>query len=188
MRSKTVIFALVLAAAATGAAFADGGGGTFMGYTLGADELPDRIRIAASGPGLMYFGGYGYGVGRRGVISGGFGLALMDSDVDGGMAGGVGGFISGIRILRIPLHLAVVSWTGLGGVFTGDYETGEGSGYFIGYEEVDLELGIPIISWFMPTVYVGYQVVGNLLPGRPFQSSFLYNPVAGVRISWGDFR
>jgi hypothetical protein len=40
----------------------------------------------------------------------------------------------------------------------------------------------------MPTVYVGYQLTGNLVPGLPLRESVTYAPVAGIRLSWGRFR
>ena len=181
MNTRTFAVVLLLATVAVLGAWADGGGGTFLGYTLGRQDVPDTVRIPSSGADLMYFGGYGYGVGRWGAMNGGFGFAMLGQDGNR-YAGGVGGFIAGIRVLRVPFHVALVSWTGVGGMAT------PVGGYFVGFEEVDLELGLPIVRWFMPTVYVGYQVVGNLIPGRPFGESITYNPVLGVRISWGDFR
>lgn len=180
MKTKAFGMALVLSLLCGAGIWADGAGGTFLGYTFGNDEIPGTITIPSSGQELLYFGGYGYGVGRWGSISGGFGLAVLDRG-NGGYAGGVGGFVTGIRFLRVP-HVALVSWTGLGGLSAG------GRGWFVGFEEVDLEVGLPIVPWFMPTAYVGYQVTGNLIPGLPFRDSFTYNAVAGIRVLWGNFR
>jgi hypothetical protein len=181
MKTRIGLVCVLLGALALGTVWADGAGGSFLGYTVGDAEIPGDFHVPGTGESLTYFGGYGYGVARRGVINGGFGLALLDR-ADDGYAGGIGGFISGLRILRVPFHLALVSWTGLGGVSARD------RGYFVAFGELDLELGLPIVPWFMPTVYVGYQVIGNLIPGLPFQQSLTHNAVAGFRISWGDFR
>jgi hypothetical protein len=39
----------------------------------------------------------------------------------------------------------------------------------------------------MPTVFAGYQVAGNLVPGRPFEPFLSYTPVMGFRPAWGKF-
>jgi hypothetical protein len=54
-------------------------------------------------------------------------------------------------------------------------------------EEITLELGIPINRWFMPSLYAGYQIAGNLAPGKPFEDFLVYTPVIGMRVAWGKF-
>ena len=180
------VLALPLAAAA------DGAGGMFMGYQTPASRIIGQSDIASAIPstelGLVCFGGYGYGVGRDRWVNGGFGMAFLDSQENSRISGGVGGFISGFRLMRIPIHVALVSWTGVGGLYTGAYAQNPEHGYFAVLQEIDLEVGLPLARWFMPTLYLGYQVVGNFVPGMPFQEFFSYTPVAGVRVAWGSFR
>jgi hypothetical protein len=187
MTRKALLLAGLALAASCGTLLADGAGGMFLGYYMGGHPLVQHYNLPSNAPDLMYFGGYGYGVARRGVMNGGFGLAYLDSEGTSGAAGGMGGFITGLRILRAPLHLALVSWTGVGGWYTGRLAPSPKRGYFVGMEEVDFEVGLPIAPWFMPTAFVGYQVVGNLVPGLPFRSSLTYTPVAGIRLAWGRF-
>ena len=166
---------------------ADGGGGMFMGYQVAEYPFLERYTVRNNTMGLSYFGGYGYGVAGKRTITGGFGFAIVDPDLSTGIAGGFGGLISGIRLIKRPVNLSIVSWTSFGGIGVGDIDADESSGYFALSEEVCLEIGLPIFRWFMPTIYVGYQVAGNLIPGRLFQSFLSYTPVVGLRIQWGDF-
>ena len=181
-----VLLAILVGVSLSG--WADGAGGVLLGYYAGSHPLAIRYQIPSNGGELMYFGGFGYGVERHGVLNGGFGIALLDTDAAIGVAGGMGGFISGLRLLRVPFHVALVSWTGVGGIFAGKSGPNAGLGYFVGFQEADLEVGLPLASWFMPTVFVGYQVTGNLIPGLPLRERVTYAPVAGIRISWGRFR
>ena len=166
--------------------FADGGGGFFFGMQASQYPLLENYPVNNNSMGLSCFGGYGYGITRH-VIAGGFGYAFLDLNDTSGIAGGLGGIISGARILRWPISLSIVSWTGVGGISTGSYETAAGSGFFCISEELTVGLGIPLLRWFMPVVYAGYQVVGNLIPGQIFQAFFSYTPVVGIRLSWGEF-
>ena len=169
-------------------AFADGGGGMYFGYQTSAYPfLSDNYSFENNSLGLAYYGGFGYGVTSNRTIVGGFGMAIMDIDNDSGIAGGFGGVISGFRLLKEPISLSLMSMTGFGGIYTGDYATDSGDGFFALSEELTLELGIPIISWFMPTVYAGYQIIANVIPGRMFQTFLSYTPVFGIRLQWGDF-
>lgn len=188
MKRKALGAVVILLVGSCLSAGADGAGGVLLGYYAGSHPLALRYQIPSNGGDLMYFGGFGYGVERHGVLNGGFGIALLDTNAASGVAGGMGGFITGLRLLRVPLHVAVVSWTGVGGVFAGKTGPYAGRGYFIGLEEVDLEVGLPLSAWFMPTVFVGYQVTGNLVPGLPLRERVTYAPVAGFRISWARFR
>ncbi len=169
-------------------AFADGGGGAFVGYQMARYPFLSNYELPNNSLGLMYFGGFGYGVSSRNWITGGFGYSFLDVSTGSGVAGGMGGFINGYRILRRPVHLSVVSWTGFGGLYTGNHAVNPGRGYFCVFEELDVELGIPLARWFMPVLFAGYQVGANVIPGRPLRDFVSYTPVAGVRVSWGRFR
>ena len=186
--ARTSILLWLFIGLATIAVADGGGGGIYFGYQTSAYPfLSDNYTIANNSMGLAYFGGFGYGVASDRTIVGGFGMAILDMENDTGIAGGFGGVISGVRLLRTPISLSILSLTSLGGLGTGSYETESGDGFFAVSEELTIELGIPILSWFMPTVYVGYQVIGNLVPGRVFTAFFSYTPVFGFRIQWGDF-
>lgn len=188
MTTKAMWVAMVLLGGACLAAAADGAGGVLIGRSMSSHPLALRYALPSRGAELTYFGGWGYGAERHGVLNGGFGIALVDRDSASGAAGGVGGFITGLRLMRSPVHLALVSWTGFGGLYAGTTGPHAGRGYVVGFEEVDLELGLRLSSWFMPVLYAGYQLTGNLLPGLPLEERVTYAPVAGVRVAWGRFR
>lgn len=184
---KTVLLA-ALALIITTASFADGGGGMFYGYQVSAYPFLEKYPVRNNSLGLAYFGGYGYGVNRRNNwVTGGFGFAILDVGSDTGVAGGFGGIISGFRLLAAPINISFLSWTGFGGISVGGIDPDGPGGYFAVSEEITVELGLPILPWFMPTVYVGYQIAGNVIPGRAFESFLSYTPVAGLRVQWGDF-
>ena len=164
-----------------------GGGGMYLGYQITRYPFLDNYEIASNTLGLAYYGGFGYGVSEKRAIIGGFGAAIMDISGGSEIAGGFGGFISGFRIFHKPINLSIVSWTGFGGISTGIQRIDDSRGFFALFEEIVLEVGLPILRWFMPTIYIGYQVAGNLIPGFPFNSFFSYTPVAGFRIQWGKF-
>ncbi len=165
-----------------------GGGGMTTSYQLAAPSGVVNYEATGPGPGLSYVGGFGYGVDGRGQIRGGFGYAVVDRSDERGIKGGMAGFISGYRFISQPFNLSLVSWTGFGGVSTGNSGSHPQTGYFCVSEELDLELGLPIARWFMPTLFVGYQAIGNLAPGPVFQSFFTLAPTAGIRLTWGKFR
>ena len=158
-----------------------------FGYQASTYPFLENYSVTNNNLGLVYYGGFGYGVSGNRSIVGGFGYAIMDVEGDSGVAGGFGGFIYGFRLIARPIHISINSWTGFGGLSTGTYDTDGGSGFFALIEEITVDLGLPLVKWFMPTVYVGYQIAGNLIPGRPFNSFFIYTPVIGLRIQWGDF-
>ncbi|MEW5814072.1 MAG: hypothetical protein AB1798_01585 [Spirochaetota bacterium] len=167
--------------------FADGGGGITFGYQISQYPFFKNYTILNNNMGLIYYGGFGYGIQEKHGIKGGFGYVLMDAGNGSKITGGFGGIVNGLRIIRFPLHVAIVSWTGFGGVYTGRYETTAGKAFFCVSEELELEIGIPLLSWFMPTIYAGYQVTGNVIPGSLFQTFLSYTPVIGFRIVWGKF-
>lgn len=188
MTSKRVQTGLLilLTALLPAAAFADGGGGFFFGSQTASYPFLPGLPVQNSSPGLDYVGGYGYG-GSGHEISGGFGVGFSRSDDPAGTAGGYGGVIYGVRGLLGPVNIMLTSWTGIGGIRVYDPASGGGRGYLLFTEEIDLEIGLPIVRWFMPTFYAGYQVAGSLCPQEPFRGYFSYTPVVGVRFAWGGF-
>ena len=184
---KTVLVFIFLAASLTICVvpvFGDGGGGIFMGYHVDIDIDDDNLRVDMGNPGYMYSGGYGYGVSGY-QINGGFGYYLEDKKQSGTLSGGFGGVISGIRILKMPLNVNLVSWTGFGAVqqLTGDVEKTA----FCISEEIALEIGLPVFRWFMPIVYAGYTASMSLSPNSPGEAYVAHNPVLGIRLVWGKF-
>jgi hypothetical protein len=168
------------------AAVADGGGGAFYGLQTAEYPFLKGYPMVNNSRDLAYFGGYGYGVDGHNV-TGGFGFAITDPTGETGIAGGFGGVINGVRLLRWPVNLSLLSWTAIGGISTGIPSGDSDRGFLVIMEELTLELGLPILPWFMPTFYAGYQVAGNLTPGRPFQDFLSYTPVVGLRAAWGKF-
>ena len=186
MKRLTILIAAYLLFFAI-SAFADGGGGMMFGYQATDYPFLENYGIRDNDLGLIYYGGYGYGIDRRGNITGGFGVAIMDPGMEEtGISGGFGGVINGYRLIKRPLTIDALLFTGFGGISTGTYETESGgSGFFGLFLELDLEVGIPVTSWFMPVIYAGYQVIGNLIPGDFFSHFISYAPVIGGRVSWG---
>jgi len=186
MTDKRLLALILIAALLPAAAFADGGGGFFYGLQTTEYPFLKGYEIRNNSLGLMYTGGYGFGVSGH-EITGGFGVGLSDFEKETGIAGGYGGVIHGYRGLLGPVNVMLTSWTGIGGIHVTDAATGESKGFLLVSEELDLEIGFPILPWFMPVVYAGYQVAGNLYPEKPFQAFVSYTPVVGVRFAWGKF-
>jgi hypothetical protein len=186
MNPKRILALSLILAGALAGAYADGGGGFFHGLQTNEYPFLRGYPIRSDSLGLMYTGGYGYGVsGHR--ITGGFGVGFSDFESDSGIAGGYGGLINGARAKTGPVNLMITSWTGIGGIRFTEAATGETAGYLIATEELDLEVGLALLPWFMPVFYAGYQVMGNLTPGRPFGDFFSYTPVVGIRFAFGKF-
>jgi len=158
-----------------------------IGYQTSTYPFLERYPVAANTMELIYYGGFGYGVSWDRKIVGGFGYAIMDVAGESKIAGGFAGFIGGFRLLDRPVNISIVSWTGLGGLSTGILPADGIRGFFGVLQEVTVELGFPVISWFMPTLFAGYQIAGNLIPGVPFDDFFSYTPVIGFRFQWGSF-
>ncbi len=184
--ARRFVIALALSAATVVAAFGDGAGGVSCGFQTASYPFLESVRVVNNSIGLATYGGFGYSVHDH-MISGGFGYVITDPTGSSELVGGFGGVISGVRILRLPIQISIVSWTGLGGIYAGVDPRGQGRGYFCVSEELSLELGLPVTRWLMPVVYAGYQVTGNLVPGSAFQSFLSYSPVVGVRLAWGRF-
>lgn len=187
MDKKPAILLVVLLSLSGLSAFADGCGGMYYGLQTSKYPFLKEHPIHNNSMGLAYYGGYGYGVHGHN-ITGGFGFAITDTDGDRGIAGGFGGVINGVRLVQWPVTVSLISWTAVGGISTGNLEAEDGvKGFFALTEEITLELGIPINQWFMPSLYAGYQVAGNLIPGAAFEDFLVYTPVVGVRVAWGKF-
>lgn len=185
-KKLAVLLALYIALAGT-AGFTDGAGGMYYGLQTSEYPFLKDYPVRNNSLGLAYYGGYGYGVHGH-TITGGFGFAITDTDGDTGIAGGFGGVINGVRFIDWPVTVSLISWTAIGGISTGNQEGGDGEeGFFAFVEEITLELGIPINRWFMPSLYAGYQIAGNLAPGTPFEDFLVYTPVVGMRVAWGKF-
>ena len=177
---------VLIAALLPAAAFADGGGGFFYGLQTNEYPFLRDYPIRNNSLGLMYTGGYGFGISGH-EINGGFGVGLSDFEGDTGIAGGYGGVIHGLRGKLGPVNIMFTSWTGIGGLKFTSAASGETEGYVIVTEELDLEVGLAVLPWLMPIVYAGYQVMGNVGPGKPFQDFFSYAPVIGIRFVFGSF-
>jgi hypothetical protein len=187
MKGKLMVLLALLLVPACAAIFADGAGGMYYGLQTAEYPFLKDYPVRNNSMGLSYYGGYGYGV-HGNTIIGGFGFAITDTDRETGIAGGFGGIINGVRFIDWPVTLSLISWTAIGGISTGNQESSDGEeGFFALMEEITLELGIPINRWFMPSVYAGYQIAGNLAPGAPFEDFVVYSPVFGVRMAWGKF-
>ena len=115
MNMKRILALSLILSAGLGATYADGGGGFF--YSLQTTEYPflKGYPIRNNSLGLMYTGGYGYGVSGH-EINGGFGVGLSDFESETGIAGGYGGVIHGARGKVGPVNLMITSWTGIGGL------------------------------------------------------------------------
>jgi hypothetical protein len=188
--TKKIVFVLcvlLVLSPATLVARSGGGGGMNIGYQTSSYPFLERYPVTANTMELIYYGGVGYGVSWDRTITGGFGYAIMDVTGDSEIAGGFGGFIGGFRLLDRPINISILSWTGLGGISTGVLPAYGHEGFFGLLQEITLEMGFPVIRWFMPTLFAGYQVAGNLIPGVPFEAFFSYTPVVGFRLHWGSF-
>jgi hypothetical protein len=187
--SVVLLFAASSAFAMGSNTVGGGAGGVIVGSQTSEYPYLEDYRVENNNLGLSYIGGFGYGVSPRGAISGGFGMGLVDPhDEEDGVRAGFGGGIGGWRLLRRPVYLTLTSWTGVGGVsLPAAGRIGGEDSYFAVFQELSLELGIPFVPWFTPTVYAGYQFIGNVIPGRLFSDFVSYTPVVGVRIGWGSF-
>lgn len=167
--------------------FADGGGGVFWQNQTDKFPFAPEWHLTQDLADLKMVGGFGYGIDNHGGISGGFGYGIVSEyEGEGAIAGGFGGVINGFRILHNPIHLAVVSYLGFGGIAIQGAPGEEEEGYFAVSLELDVELGLPM-GWLMPVVYAGYQYIGNILPGDSFSLFQTYGPVLGCRVAFGDF-
>ena len=92
---RAAVLVLALMIAPLSAAFAYGGAG---GLTYGLQY--DHPQLTNESIGLRTMGGYGYGTGRDGRRTGGFGLAIVSET--NALMGGVGGSINGHQFVSGP--------------------------------------------------------------------------------------
>lgn len=182
---KKSLIVLILLVLSVSIMFADGAGGFYSGYQVSSLPFMDENDFENNNMDLYYSGGFGYGVSSNNIISGGFGYAIYASEDENTPIGGFGGVINGIRLLRYPLNISLMSWTGFGAITT-DGIDGKVKSFAVS-EELTVELGFPLFRWFSPTVYVGYQVIGSIGSGEPFTDFLSYTPVLGFRFQWGKF-
>jgi hypothetical protein len=152
-------------------ACAGGAGGVGYGYQYFDD------RLSSSDMGMANITGYGYGVLSDGSRVGGFGMSILSSL--GIAAGGVGGMLVGHEWRSGPVVAALTLWGGVGGA------AWAGQGYMLAYGAAEAELGLRVLPWMQIVGYAGYQAIGNVLPGIPFNRALLRTPVLGIRIGWG---
>ena len=163
-----VAFFLLLPAAL---ALAGGAGG------VGFSGQYYHSSLSTADLGMTSLTGFGYGVAPDGSRVGGFGTAFFSAS--GNTAGGVGGMLVGHEWHVGPIVIAFTLWGGVGGAAWGGAD-----GYMLAYGAAQAELGYWILPWMQLTAFVGYEAVGNVIPG-PFNRALLQTPVLGVRIAWG---
>ena len=177
-RSVGVMALLAMLVVPVSLGFAYGGAG---GLTYGLQYAHPQLTNESIG--LHTTGGYGYGTGRDGRRTGGFGLAIFSET--NALMGGVGGSINGHEFVSGPLSLAVNLWTGIGGAKADLRDPG---GYLILFGELNAEVGLSLRPWMQLVAFGGMQGIVNLVPGTPLYSAVYYSPVWGFRIAWGAFR
>lgn len=163
-------------------AAAQGAGGLIFDMampSLNPGFMPATICVE----GIQTFGGYGYGVDEDDSIIGGFGVALIGSmDSSDGATGGFGGLIVGRRVIAShSFHLDLAARLGLGGAANHD------SGYAMFYAEPYIELGLGLTKWMRLSGTIGYQLIGNILPGNAATEVLIRTPTIGLALSWGSF-
>ena len=185
--SSLFIFLLIICSSAVTYAFPYGGAGGLFYGAQGTNLLFSQLPLPNISSGLSYFGLYGYGVSNNCII-GGFGFATLSNSIwteADGVAGGFGGLISGYKILDRFIQINLMVWLGLGGFGIGNAE--DSSGFFGYYAEVNLEIGIKLQKWMYLFFYIGYQTVGNLIPGPMYTEFHNSSPVFGARLAFGSF-
>jgi hypothetical protein len=190
MNKYIVIGILVLIAAFPVTAETGYGIGVHAGYQLLSYPFLENLKGWNNDSPLAFYGGYGYHVTDGGMIAGGFGSLIVDRrETDTG--GAVGGFILGKRYTAGPVNVSIISWTGFGPVSTAwgveDLSIDGETGFICFMEEVDLEIGVPLFHWLMPTAYVGFQVIGNIHEWDNFNGFVSYAPIVGIRLQFGEF-
>ncbi len=172
MKKRFIIAMGVLLATAP---FAMAGGAGGCGFAMQNPTLGPSNTVM----GMSSIMGYGYGVSEHGERFGGFGAALLSAD--GETDGGVGGVMIGQELRAGPFVVAVTLWGGVGGAAYRE------AGYMLLFGEADAEVGVRLLPWVQLTFYAGYQAFGNMVPGVPMSSMYIYSPVMGVRLGWGSF-
>lgn len=163
-------------------AFDHGAGGLWFGVN-GQKSLFSFIPSNTSD--FIYLGGYGYGVLYGRTIIGGFGFAILDIsifDSPYGIAGGFGGLITGVKIFNSHIvDIDLIIWLGLGGIGVDETE-----GYFSGMIEFNINMGFKLTRWMELVLFGGYQIIGNIIPGIPFDSFYRYTLTFGIRLAFGS--
>ncbi|MFP4363509.1 MAG: hypothetical protein ACLFR1_06525 [Spirochaetia bacterium] len=186
MKQKLMITALIIVL--SGTAFASGGGMFYGRHHYIEDYANTNL-------GAAYFGGFGYATSSSGARTGGFGFAISDDFENGTIAGGIGGIILGQELSEGPLMLSVNLWLGLGGMGPGELQTNdklrEEPGVFLGFGEVNAEVGLSLNSWMQIVGFAGmhvyYPFISEGAGVAPFSNDTVYTPVIGGRIAWGSF-
>jgi len=206
---KRITLAAAVAVALCSAAFAGGAGGVECYVNAGADLLPFLARVdgndawlVADSASVIGFGGFGYGVGQRDALIGGFGYAFLSGDMAAplpefgmelnSMAGGFGGVVTGMQSRYGSVVASFQARLGAGG-YHADYRPigtddsfMRGTGSFALYASVDLEAGLLAAPFMLVSVYGG--VSGTLaFTGTIPLVMPLVMPVVGVRVAWGSF-
>lgn len=162
-------------------AFDFGAGGIWFGVNVAKSFF---VFIPNNSTNFSYFGGYGYGIWLNTII-GGFGFAIISDTIFNslyGLAGGYGGLVTGYQIVdTYNVDVEFLLWLGLGGFSVDSFD-----GYFGGYLEVTLDTCIRLTIWMELVLYVGYQIIGNIIPGRPFDTYTSYTLTCGIRLSFGS--
>jgi hypothetical protein len=190
MKKALVVLMFVSVGILPAMADAAWGGGVLAGYQAFSYPFLDELGGWNNDQRLAFYGGYGYGVTESGFIRGGFG-GLIDDSRKAYTGGIVGGVVLGKQFIAKPVSLSLMSWTGFGPIsttwgtetFSVDGETG----FICLMQEIDIEVGIPVFTWFMPTFYAGVQIVGNILDWDTFNSFASYTPIFGIRLQLGKF-
>lgn len=162
-------------------AFDKGAGGFWYGMNVAKSFFGF---IPTNSTNFSYFGGYGYSVIANTII-GGFGFAIISNTIFYslyGLAGGYGGLVTGYQIVdTYNVDVDFLLWLGLGGFSVDSFD-----GYFGGYLEVTLDTCIRLTRWMELVLYLGYQLMGNIIPGRPFDTYTSYTLTCGIRLSFGS--
>ncbi|MDP3177875.1 MAG: hypothetical protein Q8M76_08225, partial [Spirochaetaceae bacterium] len=59
--------------------------------------------------------------------------------------------------------------------------------YAIAYAEPYAEVGIGLTPWMRLSATLGYQIIGNFVPGMAFTDLLLRSPTLGMTVTWGRF-
>ena len=182
-----------LAALAAGGILAEAGGaGGILFGTVQPGWNPTFLPAADMPLELESMGGFGYGLSSRGAITGGFGMAMLDTGLLGAdtddskhLAAGFGGMLMGRRIIAGEgVNLDFSARLGLGGLAIKD---GTWRGWAAFYAEPRVELGIGFAPWMRLSAALGYLLIGNLVPGAACEELFLRSPTLDITIAWGKF-
>jgi hypothetical protein len=172
---KRILLSVTILLTISFGAFAYSGGGTFEGRFYPYPRL-SNTSVPAS-----ISGGFGYGTGRAGSRTGGFGLIITDSYTEE-FYGAFGGLISGQQLRLGPVTGSINAWTGVG-YLSPRFGTDSGVAF---YGELTGEVGVALISWMQASVYAGMNAVGTFEELLEFHRS-TYSPVLGLRFTWGRF-